>query len=101
MRVFYCETNLTVGAFEGLSEQRAEPMGCQRKEPWAGATWTLTPHPEPPPLLEKIQVAAQPRTSHVTSLGSRGHICGGGACSRLRAGHGELPLCSSSWVRDR
>lgn len=36
------------------------------------------PHPEPPPLLEKTQVTAQPRTSQVTSLGSRGHICEGG-----------------------
>ena len=31
-----------------VSEQRAEPMGCQKKEPWVGATWTpLTPTQAP------------------------------------------------------
>lgn len=56
----------TVGRADELSKESV--MGRGNLDPTLGRSC----------LPEKIQVAGQPRASHVTSLGSRGHVCKGG-----------------------
>lgn len=85
--MFYCEAVLTMGGFEGLSEQRVELR----------APWTLTPTSSRHFCWRRPRrLVAQDKSRHLPGLAWLHPRKGRVTCSCLGAQRGRFPFCPSS-----